>query len=96
MINFIKLFIVIVIFLIVYLSYVFYNNYKNSRVEDEIVNKLQPENFENKDKIPVKTQEKNLLMTIQKGSSKHNVELKSPSRPYRQMVKNCNCLVEHT
>ena len=78
MINFIKLFIAVVIILIIYLSYVFYNNYKNSKLEDEIVIKSQPEGFKNKEKanlIEIK-EEKNLIMKIKKGGSVHNVELK--------------------
>lgn len=78
MINFIKLFIAVVIILIIYLSYVFYNNYKNSKLEDEIVIKSQPEGFKNKEKanlIEIK-EEKNLIMKIKKGGSIHNVELK--------------------
>ena len=74
MINFIKLFIAVVIILIIYLSYVFYNNYKNSKLEDEIVIKSQPEGFKNKEKanlIEIK-EEKNLIMKIKKGGSVHN------------------------
>lgn len=78
MINFIKLFIAVVIILIIYLTYVFYNNYKNSKLEDEIVIKSQPEGFKNKEKNNVieTKKEKNLIMKIKKGGSIHNVELK--------------------
>lgn len=78
MINFIKLFIAVVIILIIYLSYVFYNNYKNSKLEDEIVIKAQPEGFKNKEKPNVieTKKENNLLMKISKGRNVYNVELK--------------------
>jgi len=80
MINYIKFFIIIVVCLIIYLSYVFYKNYSNNKLEDEIVVKAQPkvEKKERKEefKSKVENREKNLEMIIQKGAEKFPIELK--------------------
>ena len=80
MINYIKFFIIIVVCLIIYLSYVFYKNYSNNKLEDEIVVKAQPKigKKEQKEefKSKVENREKNLEMIIQKGTEKFPIELK--------------------